>query len=272
MKEHTSIAIVTICYNAASTIRDTLESIASSNYPALEYIVVDGGSTDNTLEIVQEFSEFVTRCVSEPDEGISDAFNKGIGLAESEVVGIISADDLLVEGVLQRIDALAQAHPDVDVFCGDVFALEGDRRTRVRVTRDALEGLYRTMTLKHAGMWIRQRAYERYGGFSQDYRYAMDYELALRFLVEGARFKQVPEVLGLYRTGGINEQQRLAAIGESEAISRRYGYPAWRASLTRWDKVVRHRVKEALPNTVADPLLKVYRGFKRWRAKVSLQS
>ena len=97
------ISIITISFNSDKTLEDTINSVISQDYPNLEYLIVDGGSKDRTLDIVDKYRDKIDVVVSEPDKGISDAFNKGIQLATGEIIGIINSDDLLMPGALQEI-------------------------------------------------------------------------------------------------------------------------------------------------------------------------
>ena len=110
------ITIVTITFNSAATLEETIRSVTMQDYPALEYVIIDGGSSDGTLDIVQKYRERIQIVVSEPDKGISDAFNKGIARATGEIIGIINSDDILLPGALRE---LAEAYdPQVDVYSG----------------------------------------------------------------------------------------------------------------------------------------------------------
>ena len=110
------ITIVTITFNSAATLEETIRSVTMQDYPALEYVIIDGGSSDGTLDIVQKYRERIQIVVSEPDKGISDAFNKGIARATGEIIGIINSDDILLPGALRE---LAEVYdPQVDVYSG----------------------------------------------------------------------------------------------------------------------------------------------------------
>ena len=111
------ISIITVCYNSEKYLEETIQSVLRQNYQNVEYIIIDGGSTDNTVSIIDKYRQYITYFVSEPDNGISDAFNKGIRVATGDVIGIINSDDLLEEGALERV---AQEYaPSVDWYRGD---------------------------------------------------------------------------------------------------------------------------------------------------------
>ena len=117
------ISVVTITFNSEKTVEETIRSVVSQDYPNLEYIIIDGGSTDSTLQIVDRYRDRIALVQSEPDKGISDAFNKGILKASGEIIGIINSDDLLSEGALKAI--ADNYDPSIDVYSGkrviDIF-------------------------------------------------------------------------------------------------------------------------------------------------------
>lgn len=186
-----------------TTIGGTLASVRNGKDESVEYIVIDGGSTDGTVDIIQENVDVVDVYVSERDSGISDAFNRGIARATGEWIGIVSGDDILLPGVVGKIRAASTRHPDADVFYGDVIALDGNQAIANPVSDDFFHKPWR-LTLRHAGIWVRSSGYERVGVYATDRRYAMDYEWCLRALKCGARFQYVHGFLGAYRTGGLS--------------------------------------------------------------------
>ena len=124
------ISIVTITYNSENTVEETIKSVISQGYPNLEYVIIDGASTDGTLDVVSKYSDRIAKIVSEPDKGISDAFNKGIKHATGEIIGIINSDDILLPGALQ---AVADAYEEgVGVYRGNIFIWDSKSDTRIQ--------------------------------------------------------------------------------------------------------------------------------------------
>lgn len=201
------ISIITVAYNAEHTIRDAIESVWTQDYSDKEYIVIDGDSGDNTAEIIRNCETKISRWVSEPDEGIYDAMNKGIAMATGEVIGMINADDFYAdEGVLSKVMREFE-DPDVDAVFGDIVFL----------SKDNLEKTVRTYSSKrwhpgkfawgympaHPSFFVRRKYYDRLGGFKTDYQIAADYELLIRFLyVHKLRYRYIPQKLVKMRTGG----------------------------------------------------------------------
>jgi glycosyltransferase len=202
------VTIITATFNSASTVRDTLTSIAGQSYQPVEHIIVDGLSKDNTLDIVNEFPH-VARVVSEKDKGIYDAMNKGIQMATGEVVGILNSDDFYDNGeVLSQVMA-AFNDPSVDVVYGDLQYVK--KNDVYVVTRNWKSGRYKRKYFyygwmpPHPTFFVRRKIYEAVGLFNTDLRSAADYEMMLRILVRyNARASYVPHVLVKMRAGGMS--------------------------------------------------------------------
>lgn len=204
---NTSITIITAVYNGASTIGDCLKSINSQTV-AVEHIIIDGVSTDNTLDIVREISPHAS-ILSEPDKGIYDAMNKGINLATGDIVGILNADDFYINNqVLEKV-AKVFADKAVDaVFADLVFVNPSNLDKVVRYYRadnfKPSKFAYGWMP-PHPTFFVRRKIYELFGTFKLDYRIAADFELLTRFLVnERVSYSYLPEVIVKMRTGGVS--------------------------------------------------------------------
>lgn len=202
------VSIITVCRNAEKTIDRTIASVAAQSYARVEYIIIDGASTDGTLDIVKG-SPAVTHWISEPDDGIVDGFNKGLRLARGAWIGIINADDWYEEGAVAAVMAAADG---ADVVHGFVRYWDGDAPREIYYPDQ--DKLRREMTVNHPSMFVRRAAYEACGGFDPAYRYAMDYELALRLLVKGARFRMLPQVIANMRYGGASDVHWRRAVLE----------------------------------------------------------
>lgn len=224
-------SIVTVCYNSAATIRDTLESVNSQDHPDVEHLVIDGGSRDGTLEIVRTHKHRPGLVLSEPDRGIYDAMNKGVASATGDVIGLLNADDVLAHaGVLSRL-AREFADPGVDACYGDLdyYRPDWSRVVRRWRSRDYVPGLaLRGWMPAHPTFYLRAAHYHRHGGYDAGLRIAADFELCLRMLeVHRLRARHLPEVLVHMRTGGAsNSGLRSIWRGNREASDalRRHGY------------------------------------------------
>lgn len=207
----TSISVVTAVYNRRATVAQALDSVLSQTHPLVESVVIDGASTDGTLDVLQRYRSRVGVLVSEPDKGIYDALNKGIGRARGDVIGFLHADDLFAnENVLAKI-ASAFDDPRVDAVYGDLLYVRHEDVTQV--VRYWRAGAFDPAALKrgwmppHPTFYVRRAVYERLGGFDTSYRIAADYDSALRFLAVGRiQAAYIPEVLVRMRTGGISNR------------------------------------------------------------------
>jgi glycosyltransferase involved in cell wall biosynthesis len=203
------ISIITVAFNAAHTIADTLESVAGQTHPGIEHIMVDGASTDGTLDVVRRHGQRVARLVSEPDHGIYDAMNKGIRLATGDVIGFLNADDMYADtGVLERVSAIMKRE-GLDALFGDaefVSPARPDRPLRrYRSERFRPDRIAWGWMPAHPTLFLRRQVYERFGMFRTDYRIAGDFELVARMFHGGTlRYRHLPEVLVRMRTGGVS--------------------------------------------------------------------
>jgi len=204
------LSIVTAVFNSRDTIAHALESLITQTYPYIEPVVIDGGSTDGTLETLQAHRDRLGVLVSEPDSGIYDALNKGVRMARGDVVGFLHADDLLAApDALARV-AAAFEDPAVDGVYGDLLYVR--RNDSERVLRHWRAGRFSHGKLAwgwlppHPALFLRRQVYERFGLFDTTYRIAADYDFMLRVLNGGIRVEYLPGVLVKMRVGGMSNR------------------------------------------------------------------
>ena len=204
------ISIITVSFNSASTIEDTLKSVISQDYKNIEYIVIDGGSTDGTLDILNQYKKNITTIISGPDKGIYDAMNKGVELSTGDVVGILNSDDIYKNNkVLSLI---------IDTFTSDIDAVYGDieyvdrlnLNKRLRLWK---AGMFKSNSFKwgwmppHPGFFIKKYKYNEFGTYQLGLGSSADYELMLRMIVKhGIKLKYVPEIITKMRMGGVSNK------------------------------------------------------------------
>ncbi len=209
MANSLKITVITVAYNAARTIAETICSVAEQDYSDVEHIVIDGASPDGTAEVVRQTPGRVTRLLSEPDRGVYDAMNKGIAMATGDVIGFLNADDMYAHsGVLSRV-AEALSNPDVDACYADlVYVDPKDLRKIVRYwkSRPYEYGLFEKGWMPaHPTFFVRRSVYERLGGFDLEYKLQSDFELTMRFMhVHKIRSVYVSEIWVRMRTGGLS--------------------------------------------------------------------
>lgn len=197
-----------MAYNSSTTIETTLDSVQAQGYPDLEYIVVDGGSTDTTLDVVRKYPELVTQLISEPDRGIYDAMNKGIQRSTGDVVGILNSDDFYRHPqVLQEVAEAFAADPTLEVLMGDVDFVSGEdlqRPVRTYRARGFRPWMFRLGFMPpHPAIFIRKTAYQRVGLYKLGYKIAADFDFLVRLLlIDRAKYRIVAKQWVRMRTGG----------------------------------------------------------------------
>lgn len=204
------VSIITVCYNSGKTIESTIQSILAQDYSNLEYIVVDGGSKDDTLQILQKYRQGITTLISEPDQGMYDAMNKGIRAASGEVIGILNSDDFFYnEQVIPQV-AKAFRSADTEATIGDIiFIKEGSEKVlRKYSARNWSPSRFAWGFMPpHPSFFVRQSMFEQFGFYKTDYQIAADYELLIRFLlVHQIRWKYLPIITTKMRMGGTSTQ------------------------------------------------------------------
>lgn len=201
------ISIVTPSYNSSETILDTVRSVHSQSYEDIEHIIIDGGSTDSTLQKIESAPNRVAEVVSEEDQGMYDAMNKGIGLASGDYIGILNSDDMYASAdAVNNIAALLK-NTDSDSCYADleyVHSKETDKVLRKWKSGPYRHGLFLNGWMPpHPTFFVRKSVYEKYGGFNTDLGTAADYELMLRFLhKERISVSYLPETIIRMRAGG----------------------------------------------------------------------
>lgn len=214
------ISIITVAYNSAATIGDTLKSVAVQTYPNIEHIVIDGASSDATVAIVQSGGGRVTKLVSERDQGIYDAMNKGLALATGDFVGFLNADDMLATPNVVGEIARAAESAEAGVVCGDLVYIRKDRTDEI--VRFWRCGEFSPPKLRfgwmppHPTLYVRRSLIAELGPFDTHLRIAADYDFILRYLSHpGIRVAYIPKVLVKMRTGGASNRSLSALITKS---------------------------------------------------------
>lgn len=201
------VSIITVVYNNREYIKDCVQSVLGQTYENIEYIVIDGGSTDGTLNILEEYREKIDRIISEPDRGACDAMNKGIKIASGDIIAILMSDDIYFdESVLEKVVKI-MADDRIESCYGDLVYV--DRTNTDKIVRYWKAGEFYRDSLRrgwmppHPTLFIKKEVYLKYGVFNTEYKIANDYDLILRLLWKyGISIRYVPEVLVRMRMGG----------------------------------------------------------------------
>lgn len=226
------IAIITATYNSGGTLRETFDSILRQTYKDIEYIVIDGGSKDNTIDIIKEYYPKFNgrmRWVSESDKGLYDALNKGIKKATGEVVGILNSDDFFTSDDV--IATVAANINDVDAIYGDIHFVAPDNLTKC--VRYYSSRNFRPWTMRfgympaHPSFYARREIFEKYGLYSLDYKIAADYDMMVRlFCKHEIKARYIQKDFVTMRTGGMSTnsiRSRLQLTREDAKACRKYG-------------------------------------------------
>lgn len=215
-------SLITVTYNSEKYIRDTIESVLAQTYTNYEYIVIDGESSDRTMEIVREYEgrfEGKLRYISEKDKGIYDAMNKGIDMATGDLIGIINSDDWYEKDALENIYFIHKGEVNV-IYYGYMRTVDSDSGREIRCARYSHEFIKEAM-INHPTVFVSKEIYDKYGKYDCQYRASADYEFVVRLSNEpDIRFVPIDKVQANFRTGGVSEDT--TALMETMKIKYRY--------------------------------------------------
>jgi glycosyltransferase involved in cell wall biosynthesis len=196
------ISIITVVYNGAATLERTVLSVVSQTYKNIEYIIIDGGSTDGTIDIIKKYEEHLACWVSEPDKGIYDAMNKGINKAKGEIIGLINSDDWYEERAMETVANIYNQNKN-HVILGLVRVNHGNNNNKTYVYGYSGENLPETM-IAHPGAFVPKAIYNLYGTYNPDYKYSSDYDFFIRLKKCGVKFVFTEKILTNFSYGGIS--------------------------------------------------------------------
>ena len=211
------VSIITVCYNSAETIEATIRSVVSQDYNNIEYIIVDGRSSDNTFHIIEKYKSQISKIISEKDEGIYFAINKGIAAATGDIIAILHADDFYASNQVIYSVVKTFNEKQTDTVYGDLQYV--DRYDTLKVNRHWRSGEYKTGLFfkgwmpPHPAFFVRKVCYDKYGVYITTLKSAADYELMLRLLYKHkCSTTYIPEVLVKMRVGGKSNRTLLNRI------------------------------------------------------------
>lgn len=214
------VSIITVVYNAFSTIEQTIQSVLNQTYPNIEYIIIDGGSTDGTVDIIRKYMDKIDIFISEKDDGLYYAMNKGIKLASGEIIGILNSDDTYTEDAVSLI-ADCFTDPKMDIVYGNAIIVDGSSEIRMYDCSN-MEDFWFRMPIPHPSTFVKREIYDRYGVFDTQYQIAADYDLMLKLYCKGVNFWHIDEILTHFRTGGMSVVKRNETAEETHEISTKY--------------------------------------------------
>lgn len=260
------VSIITVTYNAALFIEETIKSVLSQTYTNIEYIIIDGGSMDGTVEIIRQYNGKIAKWVSEPDKGLYDAMNKGISMATGGLIGIVNASDYLAPNAVKLMAEAANVYPEAGVFHGDINMLNEDGTffKRKRPNPD-LSQHYKGMQIHHPTVFVRKQVYDEVGTFDLQFKISADFDLILRCVNAGVKFHYIPEVISNFRLGGVSTQRQKLAHEDCANSLLKNGYSVeevaaiknqWRKK-ARKDNILRHcydMLRSIIPSKIVNYL------------------
>ena len=221
MSKNIKISIITVCYNAVKTIEETIKSILKQDYDNLEYIIIDGSSTDQTVSVVNRYKNKFDniQIISEKDTGIYNAMNKGIKISSGEIIGILNADDQYKEGAINEVVNSYIKNNDVDIFYGFIDYIKNGKIIKNFITPHLS---LRETTIQHPACFVKKETYAKYGVFNEKYKIAADYEFFLRTFLSGGNFMAIEKTLTVFSLGGVSNRE--VSITKLENLKIKYSY------------------------------------------------
>lgn len=255
------LTIITASYNRAQTLERSILSVLNQNYPNIEFIIIDGGSTDGSVEMIRKYEKNLSYWVSEPDMGIADAWNKGIMKSSGDIISMLNADDWYEPDIFNRVTTIFRRNPSVDIVHGNVRYWNGKKSLYVRKPYLKPEMIWKFMPYLFPSCFIKKSLYDQYGVFDTSYKVSMDYELMLRFFTKGKKYFYVGEVMANFELGGLSDVKCTFGLIENKDIVVRYGYSKVQSYINLWRFLARKYLVRAFEKTrlgfVVDALRKL---------------
>lgn len=213
------ISIITVSFNAVNTIERTILSVLNQTYSDVEYIIIDGGSQDGTVDLIRKYEDRLSYWVSEPDEGIYYAMNKGIQKSSGDIIGIINSDDWYEDNIFEKIVAAFETN-SCDAVYGNmmVHEINGEKHLFEKRTIDSI---WHRM-IPHPTLFLKKCCYDKNGLFNTQYKIVADYELALRMYVSDVSFFRIDDTIAHFSMGGLSDTKHSSAVEEMTDIARIY--------------------------------------------------
>lgn len=242
------VTIITVVYNNDHYLQSAIESVITQTYDNLEYIIVDGGSTDGTLEIIRQYEDRIDYWVSEPDKGLYDAMNKGVALANGEVIGILNSDDLyFADTVTQVVETYRQQQKPCVIY-GSMRKFVDEENTISTNRGDLSDRAFNTasIVINHPTCFVSGCLYKKFGGFKPEYEVGADRELMMRFHRQNAEFINLERAIAQFRLGGTTSNQTLSSILDREVLQEYRLLTAYKINKLSIAKVLSRKIVQGL--------------------------
>lgn len=211
--EMIKVSVITVVYNGVNTLEQTILSVLNQNYPNLEYIIIDGNSTDGTQDVIKKYESKISYWISEPDGGIYDAMNKGIQRATGEIIGIINSDDWYEMDALKKITKIYK-ETNADMIFGEIKRISADGES-LGYTIDSVIPM-------HPAMFVKRSIYQLYGGFVTKYQISSDHEFKLRLISKRVSIAHTNDIIANFRVTGISNTDMRKRLQETYEIELNY--------------------------------------------------
>lgn len=212
------ISIVTVCLNSANYIERCIGSVLNQTYINIEYIIIDGGSTDGTQEIIKKYEDRITFWVSEKDKGIYDAMNKGISICKGEFIGLLNSDDYYLPDAVQTVVDTVSNNPSIEVLHGNIITTN---KQGTHISKGNNNNLLKVFSVIHPTCFISSEIYKTFK-YDDKIKISADYDLLLKLWVEGRHFEHIDHVLTCFSPFGISSKPSWTAICERYRIRAKY--------------------------------------------------
>lgn len=231
------VSLITVALNAEKTIEKTIKSVIFQDYPNVEYIVIDGGSTDATLDIINRYKDWIDYFVSEPDHGIYDAMNKGVNYATGDIIGIINSDDWYEKDILCEVVNCFKQY-DLDGLYGDLKIHRSDGAVE-QLHYKPFKLFWSGMVMGHPTVFLRKDVYIKYGFFNCKYKIAADFDLICKTIYGGAKYGHINKYIANFSEGGISTIQRQICDQETGDIVKN------RADKKLWGSCLKEQIQDS---------------------------
>lgn len=254
MQSSPLVTIITPVYNGEKHIEQTIQSVIGQTYKNIEYIVVDGGSKDRTIDIIKKYENNISRWISEKDKGISDAFNKGILMAKGEIIGIINADDWYEPNA---VEISVKNITNADISYGNIQYWKDEKKDYLFTANHEL--LIKEMSINHPTVFVKKYLYNSYGLFNTDLKCAMDYELMLRFFKNKVKFIYIPSTISNMRLDGVSDDKWMLGVKETLEIKNTHLGKSFRHYVYFIKQSLAIYLSKKLKGSKLESILKFYR-------------
>jgi len=217
MSQTPKVSIITVVYNGIVHLEQTISSVLGQSYDNIEYIIIDGGSTDGTVELIKQYEDKIAYWVSEPDGGIYDAMNKGLAKARGEIVGLINADDWYETDAVSVVVETFEKE-NADVVHGSMRIVKESGESFVKMAESDISNLKKGMLLNHPTVFAKKSLYDQYGNFDTSYKIVADWEMMMRWFLNDVHFVPTKETLANFRMGGVSSEHLKRSFVEKHRV------------------------------------------------------